>query len=414
MAKLPLTNGGFALVDKADLQKCLQYKWHRTTLGYIFSSKARLRLHRFIMGKAPEGALVDHKNGQPADNRRRNLRWCDITQNNVNRFKQPGTASQFKGVTQLKGETIWRAQIGRNGVNHYLGCFFFEEDAARAYDAKAKEFWGEYARLNFDGEGKVTCHNPHGRPPRSTFFKHKGRSSKFRGVHFHRLTGLWMANLTHKKTHYDLGTFEQEADAALAYDLKARELQVALSRFNDSGRVRLYDQGKIILTKLDRKSEDRACKFCGTPFKTFHNDHVFCDSKQCKSERGKVTYYQTTQCWRRGEERHCQFCDSPFKAQSKNQTCCDREQCREAARKIYMQAYDLRRGSGWRREKERSQTSIGWHRGEKRMCFYCKKPYKSYVQKQKHCTAGPCKRAHIAAYACKRRQAKKAGGGSSS
>jgi len=42
----------------------------------------------------------------------------------------------------------WRAQIWHNGRHHYLGLFASEDAAARAYNAKARELFGEFAYLN--------------------------------------------------------------------------------------------------------------------------------------------------------------------------------------------------------------------------------------------------------------------------
>lgn len=55
--------------------------------------------------------------------------------------------SGFRGVH--KDDYKWRAQIKSNGKVIYLGGFDSPEDAASAYDAAAKVYFGERARLNF-------------------------------------------------------------------------------------------------------------------------------------------------------------------------------------------------------------------------------------------------------------------------
>jgi hypothetical protein len=46
----------------------------------------------------------------------------------------------------------WIASIGFNRNKIHLGLFTNEEDAARAYDRKAMELFGEFAYLNFQEE----------------------------------------------------------------------------------------------------------------------------------------------------------------------------------------------------------------------------------------------------------------------
>jgi hypothetical protein len=55
--------------------------------------------------------------------------------------------SQYIGVRIERGK--WRTDIKINGNCYYLGSFSEEEDAAKAYDEVAKEWYGSYARLNF-------------------------------------------------------------------------------------------------------------------------------------------------------------------------------------------------------------------------------------------------------------------------
>ena len=64
--------------------------------------------------------------------------------------KRKNTASKYVGVFRRdRNSSRWRAKIAHKGVKIDLGSFETEELAAEAYDEKAKELYGEHARLNF-------------------------------------------------------------------------------------------------------------------------------------------------------------------------------------------------------------------------------------------------------------------------
>ena len=96
---------------------------------------------------------VDHINGDASDNRRCNLRICDHHGNMRNQSKASGS-SRFKGVyaSSTKGKWCAGVRVTEQGKarNVYLGTFAVEEDAARAYDARVKELFGEFAKTNAD------------------------------------------------------------------------------------------------------------------------------------------------------------------------------------------------------------------------------------------------------------------------
>ena len=104
-------------------------------------------MHRVIMD-APKGMHVDHINGNGLDNRRENLRLCTNSQNHMNRKTHRDSSSKYKGVSWNKRNSKWQAYIGSGIKRKNLGYFASESDAAKAYDIKAKECFGEFARLN--------------------------------------------------------------------------------------------------------------------------------------------------------------------------------------------------------------------------------------------------------------------------
>lgn len=104
-----------------------------------------LLLHRFLVGGAARGDLVDHKNRIRTDNRRANLRRCTYAQSSQNRRpKRRG----LKGVCP----TPWghyQATITHERKSIWLGDYPTPEHAARAYDIMAYQLQGEFAVLNF-------------------------------------------------------------------------------------------------------------------------------------------------------------------------------------------------------------------------------------------------------------------------
>jgi hypothetical protein len=151
--RIPLSDGQYALVDAADYEWLSQYHWHLCSGGYAARSEngRRILMHREIM-QPPKGMVVDHVDGSRANNCRGNLRVCTRAENQRNQRKQRGSACGFKGVGYLKGSKRCHAKVVFEGKTVWLGHFDDEVAAARAYDAKAVELFGEFARLNFPEE----------------------------------------------------------------------------------------------------------------------------------------------------------------------------------------------------------------------------------------------------------------------
>lgn len=150
---IPLADGFYAYIDAADYEWVSKYNWRIFGGGYAARHEKgkMIFMHREIM-KPPEGMVVDHIDGSKANNCRINLRVCTRQENQRNRAKTAGAVSRFKGVWFDKRVGKWRATIHMKGKSIFIGHFEEEEEAARAYDRKAVELFGEFARLNFPDE----------------------------------------------------------------------------------------------------------------------------------------------------------------------------------------------------------------------------------------------------------------------
>jgi hypothetical protein len=149
---IPLVQGGFAVVDAEDYERLMKHKWYLCQEGNVFYAfrytiGKQIRMHREIMN-APKGVMVDHIDRNGLYNRKRNLRHCNRRQNSYNRRGNSRGSSQYKGVFWHNVCGKWEARITYNGNTNYLGLYENERDAARAYDEKAKEFYGDFAYLN--------------------------------------------------------------------------------------------------------------------------------------------------------------------------------------------------------------------------------------------------------------------------
>jgi hypothetical protein len=114
--------------------------------------KKKTYLHRMLLD-APDGQRVDHRNGNPLDNRKANLRPATHQQNMFNRRKaqtygKKPTTSSFKGVSWDNSCGRYKARIMKDRVNHYLGSFMDERSAHMAYARAAQEMFGEFAYTN--------------------------------------------------------------------------------------------------------------------------------------------------------------------------------------------------------------------------------------------------------------------------
>lgn len=141
------------LVDEQFIPALSKYHWTLSPGGYAWAKKpggGMVMMHRLIwaLAKRPDCQSIDHINRNRLDNRLDNLRAATHTQNGANKGLLPTNTSGYKGVYWDEPHGFWRAQIRKRGKFYHLGYFEIPEDAAYAYNKKARQLYREFAVLN--------------------------------------------------------------------------------------------------------------------------------------------------------------------------------------------------------------------------------------------------------------------------
>ena len=116
------------------------------------------------------------------------------------------TASKYVGVFRRKDtvntDKIYSVKIDNGGIREALGTFASEVEAAKAYDARARQL-GRLSKLNFP-----TADDP----------------LKYTGVKPIKKNGKFHAQIRENGKPFHLGTFTSAVQAAKAFDKRARQL----------------------------------------------------------------------------------------------------------------------------------------------------------------------------------------------
>ena len=163
MKQIALSQGKFALVDDEWFDVLNEHKWyaHKDCNTFYawrnapdgFYRQKTVIMHNVIMQEklkpSPKGTTVDHIDFDGLNNLTSNLRLASPSGQAEHTRARVTNHSGFKGVSWHKRIKKWQAQINYNRKVVFLGYYYDPKDAARAYDAKARELYGEFAYTNF-------------------------------------------------------------------------------------------------------------------------------------------------------------------------------------------------------------------------------------------------------------------------
>jgi hypothetical protein len=157
-----LNKGQVALVDDWNFDRLNKYRWRAKWDGktyyayrsqYTHGKKHMVSMHREILN-TPKGVQVNHLDWNGLNNQEYNIKNCTASENC--QYVRPRSNTGYLGVSRHKScstngtiHIYYTADIQRN---HEIFRLYHGKDvliAAKAYDTKAQELFGEFANLNF-------------------------------------------------------------------------------------------------------------------------------------------------------------------------------------------------------------------------------------------------------------------------
>ena len=155
---------------------------------------------------------------------------------------RPRAASSFVGVSWDKQMCRWQASVHHDGSYHRVGFSETEEDAAKAFDEGARRLRpkgtahghrsrNHWLRLNFPSAKEQAYAAQQGMPTAegtsavTAKAAAQGFVSERVGVKWYKKHRRWRAGIWHDRKNHHLGTYDDEQEAARAFDEAARRLR---------------------------------------------------------------------------------------------------------------------------------------------------------------------------------------------
>ena len=147
------------MYDDADHEVVSKHSWHIIKSFRTFYAQTNyypegvehkkvnrrsIKMHQILLKTQSSDIIIDHKDGNGLNNQRKNIRTCTQQENAIN--KGSVGAIKYKGVYQVRDKYRTAIKKGKQRIN--LGYYNTPKDAAKAYNIKAVELFGEFAFLN--------------------------------------------------------------------------------------------------------------------------------------------------------------------------------------------------------------------------------------------------------------------------
>ena len=154
---IPMTNKsnevtGYVISNLSLKDKLLKFSYHqkkKQTQKRYAASNLSVSMHEIVIGgKAKEGYVIDHINGDGLFNTEENLRYATDGLNAQNKEKKHNTTSKYIGVCLRNDNNKWSSEMSYNNEHLRLGTFEDEIEAAKVYDI--------YVTYHYKGESPKT------------------------------------------------------------------------------------------------------------------------------------------------------------------------------------------------------------------------------------------------------------------
>lgn len=204
------------------------YVWSIDRSGHLrrgfYTNKGieNIAIHRLIMNVTEPNVLVDHKDRNPRNNMKSNLRITDHLGNsrNASKWSKP-TSSKYKGVSITNdGMFLMSIRIGIDNIR-IRERYSNEDIAGYVYNLYAIEYFGEFSSLN-DVKSFTQEEIELSRLSMSV----NEKTSRYKGVSWRKGKNKWLAQFYHNKKRYRVGQFDTEEEAYRELTKKKNEMGI--------------------------------------------------------------------------------------------------------------------------------------------------------------------------------------------
>lgn len=144
-------HGQYFIFDIEDYDKIKNYTWSQDSTGHwhFKTSNKQIQLTHLLLPEVPKSQIIDHKDKNPNNNCKTNLRIASKQENSRNSNIPSNNSSGFIGVNYIKSSGKWKAYIFIHNKQKHLGNFNNIQDAIKARLQAEKNYYGEFAPQNY-------------------------------------------------------------------------------------------------------------------------------------------------------------------------------------------------------------------------------------------------------------------------